>query len=63
MFVRVCVSAYVCVSFNQVEIVLHTYCHSLFHTQFNLYSIHNWLLCKNPGNVSTLVTKNEKLNI
>ena len=57
-------SAYVCVSFNQVEIVLHTHCYSLFHTPFNnLYSIHNWLLCKNLGNVSTLVTKNEKLNI
>ena len=54
----------VCVSFNQVEVALHIYCHSLFHTPFdNLYSIHNCLLCKNPGNESPLVTKHEKRNI
>ena len=39
------------------------YCHLLFHTPFNnLHSIHNFLLCKNPGNESPLVIKNEKLN-
>ena len=62
--VRVYVSAYVRVSFNQVEVALHIYFHSLFPTPFNnSYSIHNCLLCKNPGNESTFVTKNEKLNI
>ena len=61
---RVCVSSYVCVSFNQVEVALHIYWHSLFHIPFNnLYSIHNCLCCMNPGIESSLVTKNEKLNI
>ena len=46
------------------EVALQIYCHSLFYTLFNnLYSIHNCLLCKNPGNVSPLVTTNEKFNI
>ena len=49
-------SANACVSFNQVEVALSTYCHSLFHAPFNnLNSIHNCLLCANPGNVSPLV--------
>ena len=57
-------SAYACVSFNQVDVALHIFFHSLFHTPFNnIYLIHNCLLCKNPGNVSHLVTTNEKLNI
>ena len=64
MFVRVCVSAYVCVSFNQVEVASCTYCNSLFHIPFNnLHSIHNCLLCKNPGTDSPLVNKTEKLII
>ena len=64
MFVRRCVSAYVCVSFNQVEVAVHIYCHSLLHTPFNhLYSIHNCLLCMNSGNECPLVTINEKLDI
>ena len=55
---------YVRVSFNQVEVALHIYFHSLCPTPFNnSYSIHNCLLCKNPRNESSLVTKNEKLNI
>ena len=59
MFVGVCVSGYVCVSFSQVEVASNTYCQSLFHPLCNnLYSIHNCLLSKNPGNVSPLVTKN-----
>ena len=55
----VCVSGHVCVSFSQVEeVALNTYCQSLFHPLCNhLYSIHNCLLSKNPGNVSPLVTK------
>ena len=61
---RECVSANVCVSFNQVEVALHIYFHSLCPTQFNhSYSIHNCLLCKNPGNECSLVTKNGNLNI
>ena len=60
--VRACVSAYACVAFNQVEVALQIYFQPLFHTPFyNLYSIHNCLLCKNPGNVSPL--GNEKFNI
>ena len=51
--VPVCMSAYVCASFNEVAVASHIYCHSLFHIPFNnLYSIHNCLLCKNPGNES-----------
>ena len=50
--------AYVCVSFNQVEVALHIYFHPLFHTPFNnLYSTHSCLLCKNLGNLFPLVTK------
>ena len=61
---RPCVTACVCISFNQVGIALQIYCHSLLHTPFNnLYSTHNCLLCKNPGNVSPLVTKHEQLSI
>ena len=53
MFVRVCVSAYVCVSFNQVEVALHIQCHSLFYIPVNnLYSIYSCLWCKNTGNES-----------
>ena len=64
MRVCVCVSAYVRVSFNQVEVALYIYFHSLFPTPFNSsHSIKNCLLCENPGNESPLVTKNEKLNI
>ena len=61
VFVRVCVSAYVRVSFNKVEVALHIYFHSLFHIPFNnLYSIHNCLLCKNPRIESFMVIKNEQ---
>ena len=64
MFLRLCVSAYVCAAFNQLEVALQIYCHSLLHTPFNnLYSIHNCLLCENPGYECPLVTKNEKINI
>ena len=64
MDVRARVREYVCVSFNQVEIALHIYCHSLFHTPFNnLYSIYNCLLCQNQKNVSLLITKYDMLNI
>ena len=57
----VSISSYVCLSFNQVEVALRIYCHSLFHIPLNnLYSIHNCLLCPNPGNVSPLVTKHDK---
>ena len=53
-----------CVSFNQVEVALHTYFHSLFHSPLNnLHFSHNCLIYKNPGNEPPLVTKNEKLNI
>ena len=62
MIVRVCVSAHVRVSFNQVQAALHIYFHLLFPTQFNnSHFIHNCLLCKNPGNEFPLVTKNESL--
>ena len=41
-----------------------TYFQSLFQTPSNnLHSTHNDLLCKNPGNESPLVAKNEKFNI
>ena len=41
---------------------INIYCHSLFHAPFNnLYSIHNCLLCRNPGNESALVTKMKSL--
>ena len=44
-------------SFNQVEVALHIFFHSLFHIPVNnLYSIHSCLLCKNPGSESR-VTK------
>ena len=58
-------NAYMCLSFNQVEVALSTFCHALFHTPFNnLYSIHNYcLLCANPGNVSPFVNIHENLNI
>ena len=56
---RVCVSAYVCVSFHQVEDALRIYC--LFYTPFNKNIFHSQLfLCKNPRNESPLVAKNEK---
>ena len=59
MCVSACVRECVCASFNQLEVALHIYCHSLFSIPFtNLHSIHNFLLCKNPGNESPLVTKN-----
>ena len=61
---RVCVNAYERVSFNQVEVALHIYFHSVFYIPFNnSYFIHNCLLCKNPGNESPLLTRNEKLTI
>ena len=41
MFVPVCVTAYVCVSFNQVKLALHIQCHSLFHIAFNNYKNYN----------------------
>ena len=51
--------AYVCASFDQVEVTSHLYFHSLFHVPFNnLYSIHHCLLCKNQGNESASVIKN-----
>ena len=44
-------SAYVCLLFNLVEIGLHIYFYSLFHTIFNnLHVIHKCLLFNNPGN-------------
>ena len=63
-WVRGCVGAWVRVSSYQVEVALHIYFYSLFHIPFNhSYLIHNCLLCKNPGNESSLVTKILKLNI
>ena len=57
MFVRVCASV-------EVEVALHIYFHSIFHTPVNnSYSIQNRLLCTNSGDEPPLVTKNEKLNI
>ena len=54
MFVRVCVSV-------EIEVALHIYFHSLLHTPFNnSHSIHNCLLCTNPGNESPLVIKKLK---
>ena len=62
MFVRVCVSAYVFASFNQIKVALCMYCHSLFHTPFNnLNSIHYCLLRNNPGKLFRLVINNENL--
>ena len=59
---RTCVSAYMRVPFNQVEVALRVYFHSLFYTPFN-NSIHKCLLCTNPGDDSPLVIKIEKLNV
>ena len=50
-------SAYMRVSFDQVEVALHIYLNSPFPTPFNdSYSVYNCLLCKNPENEPTLVT-------
>ena len=57
---RVCVSAFVFASFNQLELAIHIYCHSLFHTSLNdSHFSQNCLLCKIPGNESRFfVTQN-----
>ena len=42
MWLFVCVSAYVCVSFYQVEIALQIYYHSPFHIPFNNIDFTSW---------------------
>ena len=41
MFVRVCVSAYVCVSFNQVEVALHIYIYIYIYIVINYFIFHS----------------------
>ena len=53
-----CMSAYVCVAFNQVKVALQKCCDSLFHILFNhLYSIHNYLLCNDVHLYNVLLSK------